>query len=142
MATIKFGTYHNKSSWYKDEGTINQGVSLTDESFRSMVEIDCFVHDSGAKPISPTRFDMENYETGNWTFEDWQNERAKVERKFLHLTPEMQRYFGNAQEFLKYCSNPDNYELTESGMREKPEPQPLPPIEAGTVVQPSQKVGE
>ena len=116
MAVIKFGTYYNKSSLHKDDGTMNQGVSLTDESFRSMVEIDAFVYASGAKPVSPTRFDMENYETANWTFEDWQNERAKVERKFLHLTPEMQQYFGNAQNFLKYCSNPDNYELQKDGM--------------------------
>lgn len=116
MAVTKFGIYHDRKTWVEDEGTINQGVSLTDESFRDMVEIDSFVYASGSKPVSPTRFDMDNYYTDKWTFEDWQNERAKVERKFLHLTPEMQKYFGNAQNFLKYCTNPDNYELQENGV--------------------------
>lgn len=110
----KFATYFDKESWPKHTGTINDDVSLTDQSFKSMCEIEQLLVNYRGTPRTPV-YDMENYETSNWTFEDWQNEKARLERKFLHLDPEMRKKFNSPQEFFKYCSNPENYVLDEKG---------------------------
>lgn len=144
MATIKFGTYHNRSSWHKDEGTVFVMDSLTDESFRHLVEIDEVMLSMKVAPSVPPKFDENNYETASWTFEDWQNQKAMLERKFLHLTPEMRAYFVTPQAFLEYCTNPDNYQLLEDGMQKKPDPQPIEPgitIQPGTTVVPGTPPG-
>ena len=36
----KFATYFDKESWPKHTGTINDDISLTDQSFKSMCEIE------------------------------------------------------------------------------------------------------
>lgn len=121
---MKFATYFDKESYIKDSGTLNEMESLTDQSFKFDSDINELVlrYQNGLAPRTPVepRYDMENYSTSSWTFEDWQNEKAKIERKFLHLSPDMRARFGSPQEFFKYCSSPDNYVLTENGVEEKP----------------------
>lgn len=124
MAKISFRTYFNKDSWSKEKGTINNDYSLTDQSFKSMCEIEQLLVNYRGTPRTPV-YDLENYETSNWTFEDWQNEKAKIERKFLHLTDEEKARFGSPANFFRYCSNPDNYEV-ESVPETQPIPEPKP----------------
>lgn len=114
---LKFSTYFNKDSYVKDKGTINDMPSLTDESFKAMCEIDQLLLSANCAPrVAPVdRYDMNNYETAHYTFEDWQNQKAKIERKFLHLSKEAREFFKTPQEFFKYCSNPQNYELKQGG---------------------------
>lgn len=127
MAKIPFVTYFNKDSWSKEKGTINNDYSLTDQSFKSMCEIEQLLVNYRGTPRTPV-YDLENYETSNWTFEDWQNEKAKIERKFLHLDDKKKAMFGTPQRFFEYCSNPDNYEFKDNKVVEKPVEVPQPPI--------------
>lgn len=130
---MKFATYFDKGSFPKVNGTVNNMESLTDQSFKSMCEIEQLLVNYRGTPRTPV-YDMDNYVTSNWTFEDWQNEKARLERKFLHLDPEMKSRFNTPQEFFKYCSNPENYILDESGKYiEDPKPvedipTPLPEV--------------
>ena len=124
MAKISFRTYFNKDSWSKEKGTINNDYSLTDQSFKSMCEIEQLLINYRGTPRTPV-YDMEHYYTSNWTFEDWQNEKAKIERKFLHLTDEEKARFGSPANFFRYCSNPNNYEV-ESVPETQPIPEPKP----------------
>lgn len=136
---MKFSTYFDKKSYIKDLGTTNDMESLTDQSFKSNADINELVlmYQNGMAPRTGTpRYDENNYETADWTFEDWQNEKAMIERRFLHLTPEMRDCFGSPQAFLEYCSNPDNYELLDTGMVEKKvveTPQVIPEIQKDPV---------
>ncbi len=121
---MKFVTYFDRESYIKDSGTENTMESLTDQSFKFDADVNELVlrYQNGLAPRTPVqpKYDMDNYETSNWTFEDWQNEKAMVERKFLHLSPEMRAYFVTPQRFLEYCSNPENYIMSEEGIVEKP----------------------
>lgn len=110
---MKFRTYFDKESWSKKEGTINNEYSLTDQSFKSMCEIEQLLVNYRGTPRTPV-YDMNNYEISNWTFEDWQNEKARIERKFLHLDDKAKEMFGTPQKFFEYCSNPENYEIKDS----------------------------
>lgn len=116
---MKFVTYWNKESYIKHVGTENNDYSLTDQSFKSMCEIEQLLVNYRGTPRTPV-YDESNYETSNWTFEDWQNEKAKIERKFLHLDDEKKQLFGTPQRFFEYCSNPDNYEFKDNSVVEKP----------------------
>lgn len=127
MAKISFRTYFNKDSWSKEKGTINNDYSLTDQSFKSMCEIEQLLVNYRGTPRTPV-YDMEHYDTSKWTFEDWQNEKAKIERKFLHLTDEEKARFGSPANFFRYCSNPNNYEV-ESVPETQPIPEPKPSLE-------------
>lgn len=122
MAKIPFVTYFNKDSWSKEKGTINNDYSLTDQSFKSMCEIEQLLVNYRGTPRTPV-YDMEHYNTSKWTYEDWQNEKAKIERKFLHLTDEEKVRFGSPANFFRYCSNPNNYEV-----ESVPETQPIPEL--------------
>lgn len=116
----KFATYWNKESWPKISGTVNEMESLTDQSFKSMCEIEQLLINYRGTPRTPV-YDMNNYETSSWTFEDWQNEKAKIERKFLHLDEKTREMFGTPQKFFEYCSNPDNYQIEGGELCEKPQ---------------------
>lgn len=123
---MKFAKYFDKATWCNPLGTENNEESLTDQSFKYDSDINELVarYSHGLAPRTPVRepvYDMENYNTASWTFEDWQNQKALIERKFLHLSPEVQQQFGTPAEFFKYCSNPENYELTPEGVVEKPQ---------------------
>lgn len=114
VSKIQFSTYFDRESWHKDGGTLNDKPSLTDESFEPMANINDLIVQMRGVPRTPMgnpTYDMENYSTSDWTFEDWQNQKAVLERKFLHLTSEAKTFFKTPQEFFKYCSNPENYEL-------------------------------
>lgn len=121
---MKFATYFDRDSWIKNDGTVNEMESLTDQSFRDMADVNYLLLNYRGTPRTPV-YDMNNYETANWTFEDWQNEKARIERKFNHLTPEAKEYFGTPQRFFEYCSNPNNYELVDGQMVEKPKEEPV-----------------
>ena len=131
---MEFVKYFDRATYKKHIGTVNPDESLTDQSFMFDADINVLVerYQNGYAPRTPVReprYDMNNYETSNWTFEDWQNEKAMIERRFLHLTPEMREYFKSPQAFLEYCSNPDNYQLLDTGMTKKPDPVPeVPPV--------------
>lgn len=123
---MKFVKYFDKSTYPRLLGTDNNEESLTDQSFKYDSDINELVarYSHGLMPRTPVHepiYDMDNYNTANWTFEDWQNQKALVERKFLHLSPEVRAQFGTPAEFFKYCSNPENYELTPEGVVEKPQ---------------------
>lgn len=121
---IKFATYYDKESYIKDNGTLNEMESLTDQSFKFDADINELIirYQNGLAPrtaVKPT-YNMDNYETAHWTFEDWQNQKAMIERRFLHLTEDQRAFFKSPQEFFKYCSNPDNFELVKGvGVVEK-----------------------
>lgn len=127
---MKFATYWDRESWAVDTGTVNVMESLTDQSFLRDSDINYTILKLGGVPRTPVRllyrgnvearYDLENYDTDDWTFEDWQNQKAVLERRFLHLTPEAKRYFGSPAAFFEYCSNPKNYELIDGMMKEKP----------------------
>lgn len=138
MGKISFRTYFNKDSWSKEKGTINNDYSLTDQSFKSMCEIEQLLVNYKGTPRTPV-YDIDNYETSSWTFEDWQNEKAKIERKFLHLDDEKKAMFGTPQRFFEYCSNPDNYEFKDDSVVKKPVEVPQPPVVEKPVEQPSQQ---
>lgn len=127
MAKIPFRTYFNKESWSKEKGTINNDYSLTDQSFKAMCEIEQLLVNYRGTPRTPV-YDIEHYDTCKWTFEDWQNEKAKIERKFIHLTDEERARFGSPANFFRYCSNPNNYEV-ESVPETQPIPEPKPSLE-------------
>lgn len=133
---MKFATYFDKESWPKISGTINDDVSLTDQSFKSMCEIEQLLVNYRGTPRTPV-YDMENHVISSWTFEDWQNQKAMIERKFLHLDEKTRKQFGNAQNFFKYCSNPDNYELKDNKFIEvEDKPLVLPEIPPEDVAPP------
>lgn len=132
MAKISFRTYFNKDSWSKEKGTINNDYSLTDQSFKSMCEIEQLLVNYRGTPRTPV-YDMEHYDTSKWTFEDWQNEKAKIERKFLHLTDEEKARFGSPSNFFRYCSNPNNYEV-----ESVPETQPIPELKPSPEIPPQE----
>ena len=114
---MSFSTYFDRSSWFLDKGTKNDDVSLTDQSFKFEADIHNLLVNYQGTTRTPV-YDIDNYSTGSWTFEDWQNEKARIERRFLNLTPDMRARFGNAQEFLKFCANPENYQLESSEIKE------------------------
>lgn len=116
---MEFVKYWDKKSYKKHVGTENNDYSLTDQSFKSMCEIEQLLVNYRGTPRTPV-YDIDNYETSSWTFEDWQNEKAKIERKFLHLDDEKKAMFGTPQRFFEYCSNPDNYEFKNDKVVEKP----------------------
>lgn len=116
---MEFVKYWDKKSYKKHVGTKNNDYSLTDQSFKSMCEIEQLLVNYRGTPRTPV-YDEKNYEISNWTFEDWQNEKAKIERKFLHLDDEKKQLFGTPQRFFEYCSNPDNYEFKDNSVVEKP----------------------
>ncbi len=116
---MEFVKYWDKKSYKKCVGTVNEDYSLTDQSFKSMCEIEQLLINYRGTPRTPV-YDVDNYETSSWTFEDWQNEKAKIERKFLHLDDEKKAMFGTPQRFFEYCSNPDNYEFKDNSVVEKP----------------------
>lgn len=125
---MNFVNYFDKKSYRKHKGTVNESESLTDPSFKQDSDINNIIykHMHGMAPITPVRepvYDMNNYETSAWQPEDWLNQKAMIERKFLHLSPDMKAKFVTPANFFKYCSNPENYIFTENGMEEKPEPQ-------------------
>lgn len=140
---IKFAIYYDRDSWNKDEGTLNNLPSLTDESFEGLTNINDIILSMGGTPRTPVgqpNYDMGNYDTADWTFEDWQNQKALIERKFLHLNDEAKAFFKTPQEFFKYCSNPDKYELMEGvGIVEK-EILNSPTVIPETVGEPETKV--
>lgn len=120
---VKFSTYFDKESWIKDNGTENKMESLTDQSFKCDCEITDILVRYGGAPRTPVRepvYDLENYKTSSWTFEDWQNEKAKIERKFLHLDKATREMFGTPQKFFEYCSNPNNYVIEKGELKDKP----------------------
>lgn len=107
---MKFATYFDRESYNKSEPTRFLKPSLTDQSFKSMCEIEALLLNYRANPRTPV-YDLDNYETGRFTFEDWQNQKAIVERKFMHLTEEAKQFFHNdPAEFFKYCTNPANWD--------------------------------
>jgi len=116
---MEFVKYWDKKSYKNHVGTKNNDYSLTDQSFKSMCEIEQLLVNYRGTPRTPV-YDENNYEISNWTFEDWQNEKAKIERKFLHLDDEKKQLFGTPQRFFEYCSNPDNYEFKDNSVVEKP----------------------
>ena len=121
---MNFVNYFDRKSYIKHKGTVNVEESLTDPSFQRDSDINniIYMHMHGMAPRTPVKepvYDMNNYETSSWTGEDWLNHKAFIERKFLHLSPEMKAKFVTPANFFKYCSNPDNYIITESGIAEK-----------------------
>lgn len=142
LAKIKFATYYNKDSWHVDNGTEFKMESLTDQSFRDMADVNSLILSMGGTPRTPVGnpvYNLENYATSSWTFEDWQNQKALLERRFMHLTPEAKQFFGSPQEFLKYCSNPNNYTL-ENGVMEIKDKKPEVTIQSSTPVGDNQGV--
>lgn len=128
---MKFATYFDRGTYPKVSGTVNDKCSLTDQSFKAMCEIEQLLINYKGTPRTPV-YDMENYDTAHWTFEDWQNEKAKCERKFLHLTPEERQKFGDVATFFKFCANPDNYQLLDGVYQEKPKDvTTLPEVDTG-----------
>ena len=103
-----------------------------------MCEIEQLLVNYRGTPRTPV-YDVDNYKTSSWTFEDWQNEKAKIERKFLHLDDEKKAMFGTPQRFFEYCSNPDNYEFKDNKVVEKPVEVPQPPIIEKPVESPLQQ---
>lgn len=101
MAT-KFNTIYDRKK--TDEGFTFKQPSLTDPAYESLCDINQILLNQNL-PLRTPVFGDEN----NWEFEDWQNEKAKIQRKFLQLDEETRKKFGSPANFLAYCSNPDNF---------------------------------
>jgi len=101
---IKFHTYYNLPP--KDEGIeFDKNSSLTDQDYKIMTDIDYLLSHMAGHSRTPL-YGVQD----NMTFEDWSNEMALVKRKFMNLDEDTRRSFGNAQNFLKWCADPKNYE--------------------------------
>lgn len=99
----KFQTYYNRP--YRDKAIYFDPMSsLTDQSFRDQTDIDYLLSHMAGHSRTPIYGVQDNS-----TFEDWSNEMALVKRRFLHLDEQTRNTFGNAQNFLKWCSDPQNY---------------------------------
>ncbi|MEH1740630.1 hypothetical protein V6948_10580 [Fusobacterium varium] len=100
---MKFNTVYDRKNKV-DDGIVFTEPSLTDPAYEAMCDINQILLGQNL-PLRTPVFGEEN----NWTFEDWHNEKAKLQRNFLQLTPELQKKFGTPANFLAFCSNPDNY---------------------------------
>lgn len=137
---MKFVNYFDRKSYRKCKGTVNEEESLTDPSFQRDSDVNniIYMHMNGLAPRTPVKdpvYDMNNYETSSWQCEDWLNQKAMIERKFLHLSPEMKAKFVTPANFFKYCSNPENYVVTENGIADKQTvetPQTIPELQNNT----------
>ena len=100
---FKIYTYYDKPR--KNEGlTFDSNNSLTDQDFKMMTDVNYLLEHMAGHSRTPIYGIQDNQ-----TFEDWSNEMAMLKRRFMNLSPELQKQFGNPQEFLKWCSNPENY---------------------------------
>lgn len=101
MAT-KFNTVYDRK--VIDKGFTFEQPSLTDPAYESMCDINQILLDQNL-PLRAPVFGNES----EWDFEEWQNEKAKLQRKFLSLDDETRKKFGSPANFLAYCTNPDNF---------------------------------
>lgn len=127
---MKFSNYYDRKSHRKSEPKKFNKCSLTDTSYKLETDIVYQIANMTQETRTPV-YSMTNHIDGKATFEDWQNQVAFVKRKFMNLTKEEKERFGNAQNFLKYCSNPENYEVIDQEVIEK---EPVPIAEKTTVI--------
>lgn len=110
MEKIKIYTKYNIP---EDLGTVSEEESLTDQSYREMTDIYYHMLDKTPAMLAATG-QLGNYgEAFGLSFTDFQDLKAGIERKWLHLTPETKKQFGDPQTFLSYCSDPNNYGIYE-----------------------------
>lgn len=100
----KFRTYYNADSYRDKPIEFDPNSSLTDQDYKMHTEVEYLLAHMAGQSRTPLYGVQDNS-----TFEDWQNEMALVKRRFLNLTPDMQKEFGNAKNFLAWCSDPNNY---------------------------------
>lgn len=101
---MKFATYYDRT--HIDKGIdFDEYSSLTDQDYKEQTDINYLLAHMAGHSRTPI-YGVQD----NMTFEDWSNEMALVKRKFMHLDEETRRKFGNAQSFLKWCADPQNYE--------------------------------
>lgn len=110
---MDFATYYNRDSWHEDAGTEFKEESLTDQSFRLDADINNLLLRHNVATTRTPVYDMNNYYTAHYTSEDWQNQKARVQRKWLDLTEEEKLKFKSPQAFLRYCVDPKNWENAE-----------------------------
>lgn len=131
MEKIKFKVLYKE---YEEKGTFNDEPSFCDTSYERGSNINTIMKDLGI-----TRFEdaiayannlaVSNYgEECDWSFEEAQNIKASIHRKWAHLTPEAKAKFGSPQEFFRYASDPQNY-LIEKVEEKTPTVLPEPPVE-------------
>lgn len=101
MAT-KFNTIYDRK--IIDKGFEFKEPSLTDPAYASMCDINQILLGQNL-PLRTPVFGNES----DWEFEDWQNEKARLQRQFLNLDEKTKEKFGTPANFLAYCSNPENY---------------------------------
>lgn len=99
----KFNTVYDKKVKVDDGFTFKE-PSLTDPAYEPL----CDIHQILLGQNLPLRTPIFGEEK-DWTFEDWQNEKAMLERSFLHLSDEMKEKFKSPANFLAFCTNPDNF---------------------------------
>lgn len=87
-----------------DMGVEFKEESLTDPIYAEMNDIKVLALQQNVAFRTPVYGDEPDM-----TFEDWQNEKAMLNRRWLHLTPEMKEKFKTPSNFLSFCSNPDNF---------------------------------
>lgn len=102
MAT-KFNTVYERKNKVDDGFTFKE-PSLTDPAYEPLCDINQILLGQNM-PLRTPVFGEEN----DWTFEDWQNEKAMLERRFLGLSDEMKAKFKTPANFLAFCTNPDNF---------------------------------
>lgn len=122
MAKPKFNTYYERN--FTDEGTTFVEPSCTDETFRNETDI-YYLLSRGDMALRTPNYGVED----DYTYADWQNEVAKMKRRFYQLSEEEQRYFGNAQNFFKFCSDPNNYDFYIQSKKEEVVVPNIPPEE-------------
>lgn len=100
----KFQTYYNKP--HVDVGTeFDPNSSLTDQDYKKQTDVNYLLEHMAGHSRTPIYGEQDNM-----TFEDWSNEMALVKRRFMMLDEETRGQFGNAQNFLKWCADPSNYD--------------------------------
>ncbi len=98
----KFQTYYDRT--YQDSAQEFKEESLTNPVYESQCDINYLLMTFNGVPRTPVYG-----EQSNLTFEDWQNEKARLQARFNDLTPEVKKQFGTPAEFFKFCTDPSNY---------------------------------
>lgn len=101
---MQFRTYYNKRDYEDKPKEFDPNSSLTDQDFKMQTNVEYLLEHMAGHSRTPL-YGMQETQT----FEDWSNEMALLKRRFMHLSPDLQKQFGNAQAFLQWCSDPNNY---------------------------------
>lgn len=117
--SLVIDTIYNKS--FEDSAKKFNEPSKTQQCYYSECDIYTMLARGGVA-ARPLQFGEQSYDT----LEDIFRVRREWELKFAALSPENKAKFGNIEVFMKWVSDPRNYEELYPQPEPKPEPEPEP----------------